>query len=194
MQTESTIETTNLTPAEAAEAINALAAEMGLTVEWEFVRYSKVPEERRKDWGKSPTINWRYTLRRGAYKPIVGDFTQGCAHLKGYKHELRPTVANEEAIAWACEHGKTKFFYPRDGWPKLEVVEPSLADLLGSLALDASVLDYSNFEDWASDFGYEPDSQKAEKVYRLCLQTALQLRNLLGWDALSKLQEFSRYL
>jgi len=59
--------------------------------------------------------------------------------------------------------------------------EPTVAEVLDCLASDAaSVENCSGFEDWASDLGYDPDSRKAEKVYRACNLQANKLQNLLG--------------
>jgi hypothetical protein len=45
--------------------------------------------------------------------------------------------------------------------------EPRPADVLSSLLLDVTSADQS-FEDWASDFGYDDDSRKAEATYNAC--------------------------
>jgi hypothetical protein len=59
--------------------------------------------------------------------------------------------------------------------------EPEASEVLDCLTSDsASVENCSGFEDWASDLGYDPDSRKAEKVYRACERQAAKLRNLLG--------------
>lgn len=51
------------------------------------------------------------------------------------------------------------------------------------------MLDSSTFEEWANEFGYDPDSRKAEVIYRACLEIALKLRNGLGEDRLRDLRE-----
>ncbi len=46
--------------------------------------------------------------------------------------------------------------------------EPKIADVLDCLASDASGYENSNgFEDWCLEYGYDTDSRKAEKTYRL---------------------------
>lgn len=65
------------------------------------------------------------------------------------------------------------------------VGEPTIGDLLSSLALDASsVIDGQSFEDWAGDFGYDTDSRKAERTYNACKAGAEKLEELLGEDFL----------
>lgn len=59
---------------------------------------------------------------------------------------------------------------------------PKLNELLRSLVLDASALDYCCFEDWANDYGYDIDSRKAERLYQECLSMGQWLRMLFGKD------------
>jgi hypothetical protein len=92
-----------------------------------------------------------------------------------------------EALKYEAENGKRA---PRVGLfsgPALE--KPSAADVLYSLALDASVLDSATFEEWASELGYDPDSRSAEKIYRACLEIALKLRAAIGDAGLEQLRE-----
>jgi hypothetical protein len=60
--------------------------------------------------------------------------------------------------------------------------EPTAADVLSSLLEDASVEDYSSFEDWAADLGYDPDSRKAVRTYEECLELSPRVRAFLGND------------
>jgi len=46
---------------------------------------------------------------------------------------------------------------------------------------------YQSFEDWAGDYGYDPDSRKAEKVYRACQKLCSDLVGLLGKDTVEAL-------
>ena len=67
--------------------------------------------------------------------------------------------------------------------------EPSAADVLSCLISDAlSVESASDFEDWCSELGYDPDSRKALATYNACEASAVKLRKLLGddYDAFAK--------
>ena len=58
---------------------------------------------------------------------------------------------------------------------------PTAADVLSCLLLDATGYDDArNFEDWAPEFGYDPDSRKAEKIYHECGEISKKLHALLG--------------
>jgi hypothetical protein len=61
--------------------------------------------------------------------------------------------------------------------------EPSAEDVLDCLASDAcGVENARSFEDWCSEYGYDTDSRKAEKTFKLCTKQARQLRQFLGDD------------
>ena len=65
---------------------------------------------------------------------------------------------------------------------------PTLAEVLDCLASDASGVDNAqSFEAWASEYGYDTDSRKAEKTYNICVQQAQELKALLGQDAYNQL-------
>ena len=61
--------------------------------------------------------------------------------------------------------------------------EPTVADVLDCLAMDSEGIDNSDsFEGWASYYGYDTDSRKAEKTYQVCLKQAEKLENFLGTE------------
>lgn len=70
---------------------------------------------------------------------------------------------------------------------------PELRDVLDCLASDASGIDNADsFEDWCDEYGYDPDSRKAESTYKACQTEATQLERLLGRDLLNELHECDR--
>jgi hypothetical protein len=65
---------------------------------------------------------------------------------------------------------------------------PTVEHVLSSLGLDAaSYLNARSFEDWAADLGYDADSRKAERTYRLVAKETKALERLLGRAALEEL-------
>lgn len=58
--------------------------------------------------------------------------------------------------------------------------EPEAVDVLECLALDASGVENASFEEWASEYGYDTDSRKAERTFKLYERQAAQLRRFLG--------------
>ena len=57
-------------------------------------------------------------------------------------------------------------------------VAPPAAGVLYSLILDSSAVGQS-FESWASDYGYDTDSRKAEEIYRACQRNTDKLQRIL---------------
>lgn len=58
---------------------------------------------------------------------------------------------------------------------------PTVEDVLDCLASDACGIENSNgFEDWASEYGYDTDSRKAEKIHEACSFQRDELRAFIG--------------
>ena len=171
-------------------------AEYKLRMKAEFIPFSQ--SRNRKE--KSPSLNWRVTILRDGREVLTTDYGAGYGHCPAYKAAVPNSIngsavykrqIKEQAIALECETGKPSKYgfsgdvYVMTGRP---TILPSLPDVLYSLVVDASVLDHSSFEDWASDFGYDTDSRAAEKIYRACLEIALKLRAALGEAGLQAAQ------
>ncbi len=70
--------------------------------------------------------------------------------------------------------------------------EPTVKDVLSSLALDSSC-DGMSFEYWCDDYGYESDSRKVERTYKACIKQTKALKRLLGADYVSITTEAMEY-
>lgn len=57
---------------------------------------------------------------------------------------------------------------------------PTAADVLYCLASDARGVEHATFEDFCSEYGYDTDSRKAERLYEACKRTSKQMRDLFG--------------
>lgn len=166
-------------------AITEILASLGLTVESEFVPFSR---SRNKD-EKSPSLNWKVTVKRNGRDFLSTDYMAGCGHCPSYNVKVSPhwnlpaRLWREEVARFECESGfKARGFTSRGGFSpdSDKPIKPDPVDVIYSLVMDSSVLDYGGFEDWASEYGYEPDSRKAESIYRACLETALKMRGAIG--------------
>lgn len=168
--------------ATAKDAILDTMRELGLEVSSEFV-----PLSRSRNAGKkSPTLNWRVTLTKAGRPVLTTDYSAGSAHAPSYQ---RPATADSAAaVRYECEHGRPD----REGWVGAKgrgPILPDPVDVLYSLVSDASVLDYPTFEAWAGAWDFDPDSRRAEGIYRECLELALRLRGAVGEEGVRKLAE-----
>lgn len=60
-------------------------------------------------------------------------------------------------------------------------VAPTTADVLDCLAMDAAGYENArSFDDWASEYGYDTDSRKAERIYKVCQRAAASLKRFVG--------------
>ena len=70
----------------------------------------------------------------------------------------------------------------------------TLSDVMYSLCMDSSALDYPKFEEWAREFGFDEDSRKGEQTYAECVRIGLSMARGLGYQQLEQLREiFSGY-
>ena len=176
------------------ETLQRAAARLNLTVKAQFVPFSVSRSKDQKD----KNLNWRVTLQRDGRDIITTDYSAGQGHCPAYK--LRKTQKDpswprrfdqvqRDAIAGECETGRVHVI-GMSGYiiPKPKAIIPNECNVIHSLVNDSDVLNYSCFEEWAENFGYDSDSRRAESIYQDCLAIALQLRNGLGERAFAELQ------
>lgn len=61
---------------------------------------------------------------------------------------------------------------------------PTLPGVLDCLASDAAGYENARtFEEWANEYGYDPDSRKAERLYNIIREQAKELEQFLGADS-----------
>lgn len=177
----------------------------GLSLRYEFVPYSKSRNAPSKESPKGwRSLNWKVTLLRtvnGRESVVLEtNYSAGTGHCPTSRKpplHIRPgTAYYEEMIAFECEEGFPALWLsgvqrPMRGSVKRPIV-PDDRDVMHSLASDADVMNYRDFEDYAANMGDDPDSRKAEASYKACLAIALALRNGIGESALAELQGIAR--
>lgn len=96
---------------------------------------------------------------------------------------INPNMVNEK---WQANHYKVTLRYQGRQYTTyfsqgLGIAgSPEVDSVLDCLASDAQGVDGATFENWASDYGYDTDSCKAEKIFKACQREAVNLRRLLG--------------
>jgi hypothetical protein len=159
--------------------LQEFADQIGLKVTYTFVPFSKS----RNSKDKVPSLNWKVSLFLKDKCVLTADYSAGQGHCPSYSQNR--TIYVDEAVRFECEKGHQHLGSNLKGKPIL----PKMEDVLSSLILDAEVLNYSTFEEWADNMGYNPDSRKHETIYIACLKMGLKLRNGLGDEIIKQLQE-----
>lgn len=163
------------------DVIGVIIAKHGLTIESVFVPWSLS----RNAGEKSPSLNWRVTLKQEGRNILTTDYSAGCGHAPSYQQ--RETVDSHANVLRECEKGFAT--YGSMGMLNTKKpITPEARDVIYSLLLDSDALDHDSFESWASDFGYDTDSREAEKTYQACLKIALQFRKI-GEAAIVELRD-----
>lgn len=163
--------------------IDKVLESLQISMECEFIPWSKSKNFEHGARLSKKTLNWKITIKKDGRDIITTDYSAGIGHCPSYKQKFNFTLDEATALEYEVEHGK------RATTPKGSPILPKLSDVLHGLLIESETINYSSFEDWARDFGYDTDSRKAEKIYQECLKTALVLRNGLGDDILKKLRE-----
>lgn len=175
-----------------------LESEFALRVKAEFIPFS----QSRNANTDFKSLNWRVTLQTCPTHPVAGEihwrdvltteYSAGTGHcpgdkLKLGKYEKRSVIAAEietgRAHTWPNWAQSARAIVPASP------IMPDAANVVYSLIMDAEVIDYAGFEDWAANFGYDTDSRKGEQIYRDCLEIGLKLRAIIGDAKLSALRE-----
>ena len=92
-----------------------------------------------------------------------------------YKDEWKRTANKYKARIVYNKKSMTIIYYTGSGWKK----DPELEDILGSILLDTTYLDYG-LEDFASSLGYDSDSRTAEKIYKEIQKQAKKINRIFS--------------
>lgn len=199
------------------QANDAMCA-LGIMIKTKFIPFS----QSRNKAEKHPSLNYSVTVRvlKSEWSSLVADmenlsdahfrdvlttdYSMGCGHAPSYS-QGRQSVDQAEAIKRECETGLSRNAVYNRKLPALPLgqdgpsnrpraIRPNPADVMHSLVMDSLVLDAGDFEEWASELGYDTDSRSAEKTYRACLDIALKLRGGISESGLQQLREaFQEY-
>jgi hypothetical protein len=134
--------------------------------------------------GTNPMFHWKCTLSR-AGRQLMVPFSCGIGHATGQKRPERTSYDEDwnrtargtpAALAASRKYGNG-FSHGFGVTP----TPPAASDVLDCLASDAAGYDNAeSFEDWASEYGYDPDSRKGERIYNTVGTQAGKLRRFLG--------------
>lgn len=172
---------------EAKAKLQAAIDALGITYTADFVPFSKSRNAKKATKPGDYSLNWKVTIRKNG-RSLCTDYMQGIGHIPGKAASAyRLSIAEFERIKSVCESGK--YGREADSFLKHPLPLPDVCDVMHCLVLDAEVLEYARFEEWAENFGYEPDSRKAEQTYRDCMAIALQLRSIIGDAGIQAVRE-----
>lgn len=120
---------------------------------------------------KDRPFNYRVSLKNG-HEEYTTYYSKGVGHGK----RTQKAAKSYEA------------YYQRARRADHIACKPTLAEILDSLALDASdIANGYEFEEWAENLGYDTDSRQAERIYNACKDVFLGLVRLLGLEGVNDL-------
>jgi hypothetical protein len=179
------------TPAEAKAELARILAAAGVTMTAKHLPTTYDPTS--KEWQR---VKWEVTIRsaRGSF---ATEYSQGLGHLPNWPKCGQPQSFDDVAdVNETLKTGKICKIGPSGNWfiKGKPLAPPELPDVMGSLLSDASAADYATFEEWARDMGDDPDSRRAETIFRACQQTALDLNRVVGAALVEQLRPIASEL
>jgi len=163
----------------AAQTLADFIAAHGITMHVESV--AKNPHMESSP--EHPMDHWYCTFANAAGNRMSVHFSTGIglrresehvSKLKSYQEYAghRERTENPHKLRAEYEHYKACRMVPN---------APTAADVLNCLASDAAGVENArSFEDWCADYGYDTDSRKAEKTFRVCEQQRDSLKGFIG--------------
>lgn len=176
-----TTDTTDPTP------LQDLIRELGLHMDSTFVPRSQTDNASVTKLNEMQ-IHWSVRIyREGRPNDIRTPYRMGIGHLPGAV-KVPMNRISADAFSATVKTLETGHYYSRGG--QLSALpSPSITDVLHALVSDSEVLFYASFEEWASNYGYDAASRKAEGIYRACQEIGLALRRMLSDVELASLRE-----
>jgi hypothetical protein len=100
-----------------------------------------------------------------------------------YGAKENPEFKNSDGWTVTLRNGTKRMTFPFYVGSGHNGAEPKINDVMDCLLSDASGYENSrDFEEWCSEYGYDTDSRKAEKIYKACEKEFEKLKNFLGDD------------
>lgn len=148
---------------EIQKAISNLLDAHGIAYQARFVPFN-ISRNRNES---RPSLNWFCDFMVQGKQTLSVDYQQGVGHIPAkMTRDSKPGTAhrdNQERLIAQSGHG---------------LVKPKPADVLHCIVMD-DPRDLS-FDDWASEYGYDADSRKAEAIYRACQEQTAKGRAFFG--------------
>lgn len=138
------------------------------------------------------------TAKRDTDRMTIGDFiARHSLTMTAEWADANPAMENSQLM----NHWRCVIRCGRDQRRRMTVVfsmglgiigQPKLRDVLDCLAADAAGIENAqgDFASWASEYGFDTDSRKAERTFRACQRQAQKLERMLsgqGDDAFNTL-------
>lgn len=165
--------------------IAGICERLGLVMAAAFAPFSQSRNAKPGSDGKIwRSLNWKIRIGRHhvpEFSFLETSYSQGVAHCPAYKAKLGDVAINEE-----IETGLIVNKYAQPS--RKPIPAPNIGIVMAAIAKDCDVINAGGFEEWACDLGFEPDSRRAECIYRELLEIALKMRAAIGNAALAELQ------
>ena len=169
-----------------SKEIKNVLDEMGISIKSKFIPFSK---SRYKD-DEILSLNWEITLLKNEKEILSSDYSMGTGHCPANKTNNKGSNL-KEMIAKECEEGfetwyGNALYYVHVN--KKKPIHPDMVNFVWCIFCDARY-GTDNFEDFCSNFGYDTDSRRAEKMWKESVEIAAKFYSSFTTDEINKLEE-----
>lgn len=173
----------------ASDEAKALFESLGLTTQIS----APIPDVR-DNW---PNILYRVTFSKNAAN-LSTEYRLGVGHVKipkGEPHDCRLSQ-NEVSALYALQNNSNVQFKDKSLHARLaaklafkQKVAPQPFEVLAAICDDGQGAHAESFDNWCANFGSDPDSIKAKRIYETCVELYHQCAGLIGAKNVAKFAE-----
>jgi hypothetical protein len=161
----------------------------GIDITSTFVPYSASRNAKPNATIEDMSLNWKATFSKNGESFTV-DYNKGIGHCPSYRRSARITEDYANAIKAECETGHEAHLSGAGQLAYHAMITLWPDEVIECLIMDSSVLEQPNFESWASDYGYDADSRKAEAIYKECVKQSQNMQSVFGYELIEELRTF----
>lgn len=132
-----------------------------------------------KEWGDFPADLYYVSFDGVSHKPI--EYKMGVGHRsikENFCGVIDKNLVNKALHGRLVDKAEQKRIIEKYTEPK----QINIDDVLHCLVSDSTALSM-DFEEWCSEFGYEEDSRKAEKIYNACRKNGKVVSKVIDLEA-----------
>lgn len=129
--------------------------------------------------------HWYVTLTNGG-EPMSLFYSQGLGHRK--PNHFAAKMAHCDYPGRDTQFTGNRTVSEEDFNQTFKPIPPTLGDIIDCLASDScGIANARDFEEWASEYGYDTDSRKAYDTFKVCATQSHLFEHLIGQDIFEEL-------
>lgn len=171
-------------------AVSSILSSSGVSVGMTLQNYN--PNE--KDEWRRIAAHWTVAIKSKSGRSQTFDYWLGSGNWtwrnssRGYLPAGAIAIGGRTRTPAECLSSTSPYFSDKEAIiQRCTCSPPRIAEVLDCIIGDGGACDCT-FEEWASDFGFDPDSRSAEKIYRQCQTNYQRLLSCISRDTIDAIR------